>query len=100
MRKIALAAALVLFACSAASADGVKGTIENVNIKAYFITVNGRIVDVSKATVFTQNDMGVTKTIIIRDLKDHKGEYAVCYGSLDKDNVFSAYKVKVVEGHR
>jgi hypothetical protein len=78
----------------------VKGTIEKVFIKEYYIIVNGNKVDVSKATIFTENDMNVTKNIIIRDLKDHEGEVAVCYGSPDKEKTFMAYKVRVLEGHK
>lgn len=84
----------------ASNADTIKGTIEKVDIKEYRIVVNGNNVDISKATVFTENDMKVTKNIIIRDLKDHKREAAVCYGSFNKENIFIAYKVKVLEGHK
>ena len=81
-------------------ADTIKGSIDKVDIRNYKIIVNGNMIDVSKALVFTQNEMNVTKAVIIRDLKDHKGEEAVCYGSIGKDNVFNAYKVKILERHR
>ena len=81
-------------------ADTIKGTIEKVDIKVYEIIVGQKRVDVSKATVFTENDMGVVKNIIIRDLKDHKGETAICYGSPGKEDIFIAYKVRVSEGHK
>ena len=100
MRKILLLTLTALFACSACYADTIKGIIEKVDIKAYELTVSGKKVDVSKALVFTENDMKTTKNVIIRDLKDHRGEKAVCYGSINKEGVFSAYKVKVLEGHR
>lgn len=93
---------ILIMVCVAVNcyADTVKGTIEKVVIKEYYIIVNGNKVDVSRATVSTENDMNVTKNIIIRDLKDHKGEKAVCYGSFNKDNVLIAYKVRVFEGHK
>ena len=81
-------------------ADVIKGAIEKVDLKTYEITVGGKVVNVSKATIFTVNDMGTTKNVIIRDIKDHRGETVVCYGSAGKDNIMDAYKVKVVEGHR
>lgn len=82
-------------------ADTIKGKIDKVDIKTYEIYVGGNVINVSKATIFTENDMKVTKNIIVRDLKDHRGEAAVCYGSVnDKDNIFHAYKVKILEGHK
>jgi hypothetical protein len=78
----------------------VKGTIEKVDIKNYEMTVDGKKVNILKATVFTVNDLGVSKDIIVRDLKDHKGESAVCYGSFNKDGVLEAYRIKVKEGHK
>jgi hypothetical protein len=93
---------LLVIPCVAGScyADTVKGTIEKVIIKEYYLIVNGNKVDVSKATIFTENDMGVVKNVIVRDLKDHEGETAVCYGSVNKDNTLIAYRVRVIEGHR
>lgn len=102
MRKIALFILIILGICGPCYADVVKGDIEKVNIKVYEIIVNGKRVNVSKAIVFTENESNITKTVIIRDLKDHIGERAVCYGSMDtdKEDVFNAYRVKVIEGHR
>lgn len=91
---------IILCLSSICYADTIKGVIEKVDIKAYEIIVNGKRIDVSSATIFTENDMNVTKDIIIRDLKDHKGETAVCYGSVNKDGIFNAYKVRVFEGHK
>ena len=91
---------VILSVCGYCHADTVKGDIEKVDIKAYEIVVNGTIVNVSRATIFTENDMKVTKNVIIRDLKDHRGEFAVCYGSVGKDKIFRAYKVRVMEGHK
>lgn len=91
---------IVILVGSVCYADSVRGTIEKVDLKKQEIVVGGTNVDILKATIFTENDMGVTKNIITRDIKDHKGEYAVCYGSLNKNNIFSAYKVKIREGHR
>lgn len=99
MRKIIIIL-IILSVTSTCYADSIKGTIEKVDIKAYELTVDGKKVNVSKAMVFTENDMGVVKTIIIRDLKDHKGETAVCYGSPGKEDIFVAYKVRVSEGHK
>lgn len=100
MKKIIFLGLIILCVAGSCYADVVKGIIEKVDLRAYQIVVNGNIVDVSRAIVFSDNDMNVTKTIIIRDLKDHKGEKAVCYGSVGKENIFIAYKVKVIEGHR
>lgn len=97
MSLIVLTALLFICVCYA---DTVKGKIDKVDIKAYEIIVNGQKVNVARADVFTENDMNTTKTIIIRDLKDHKGETAICYGSTDKSGIFTAYKVRVIEGHR
>jgi hypothetical protein len=94
---ITLIAICVAVSCYA---DSIKGNIEKVNIKEYYIIVDGNKVNVSKATIFTENDMKVVKNVIIRDLKDHEGQAAICYGSFDKDNVLVAYKVRVLEGHR
>lgn len=100
MKKTISFLLILFFTAVACYADTVKGTIEKVNIKEYYIMVNGNKVNVAKATVFTENDMNVAKNVIIRDLKDHKGETAVCYGSFDKDNTLVAYKVRVLEGHK
>jgi len=100
MRKLLSFALIAFFLGGVCYADTVNGIIDKVDMKKYEIIVNGTIVNVSKALVFTENDMGITKTVNIRDLKDHKGEKAVCYGSVNRENVFSAYKVKVNEGHR
>ena len=100
MKKAILFTLIVLCVAGNCCADTVKGTIEKVVIKEYYIIVNGNKVDVSKATIFTENDMNVVKNIIVRDLKDHKGENAVCYGSLGKENTFVAYKVRIREGHK
>lgn len=100
MKKVLLPAIALFFASSICYADVIKGTMEKVDIKTYEITVNGLKVSVAKATVFTENDMKVTKNVIVRDLKDHAGEAVVCYGSVDKNNIFEAYKVRVLEGHR
>jgi hypothetical protein len=100
MKKILFLALFALCVSGVSYADVLKGTIEQTDVKAHKITVNGNIVDVSKATVFTDNDMQITKVIIMRDLRDHLREQAVCYGSVNKDGVFEAYKVKVLEGHR
>ena len=91
---------LALFLAGTCLADIIKGSIDKVDIKNYELTVGGRKVGISKATVFTVNDIGVTKVVITRDLKDHQGEDAVCYGSFDKDGVMDAYKVRVKEGHK
>ncbi|MCX5666109.1 MAG: hypothetical protein NT036_03560, partial [Candidatus Omnitrophica bacterium] len=93
---------ILIFLCTVGNcyADTIKGAIEKVDLKEYYIIVNGNKVDVSKATIFTENDMNVTKNIIVRDLKDHKGESAACYGSLGKENVFVAYRVRIREGHK
>jgi hypothetical protein len=98
-RVLLTAMALLLFS-GTCLADTITGPIDKIDIKNYEITVSGKKVNVSTATVFTVNDMGVTKPVIIRDLKDHMGEVAVCYGSFNKDQVMEAYKVKVREGHR
>ena len=100
MKKAILFLLIVLCVAGNCYADTVKGTIEKVVIKEYCIVVNGNKVDVSKATIFTENDMNVVKNVIIRDLKDHKGETAVCYGSVGKDNALIAYRVRVLEGHK
>lgn len=100
MRKILFLVVIGLFASSACYADTIKGTIEKVDIKTYEIIVGGEKVGVAKATIFTVNDMGVVKNVIVRDLKDHRGETAICYGSVGKDDIFDAYKVRVLEGHR
>jgi hypothetical protein len=100
MRRILFLVLIVLFTGSACYADIIKGTIEKVDLKIYELTVSGKKIDVSKATVFTENGMNTTKNVIIRDLKDHVGETAFCYGSINKEGVFSAYKVRVMEGHR
>ena len=100
MKKAILLILIILCAAGSCYADMVRGTIEKVNIKEYYIIVNGNKVDVSKATVSTENDMNVVKNVIIRDLKDHKGEIAVCYGSFGKENTLIAYKVRVLEGHK
>lgn len=100
MQRISLLILIVIFICSACYADTIKGTIEKVDLKTYELTVSGKKVEVSKALIFTENSMNTTKGIIIRDLKDHKGETAVCYGSINKEGVFSAYKVRVIEDHR
>lgn len=100
MRKILFLALIMLFVYSACYADIIKGIIEKVDLKTYELTVSGKIVEVSKASIFTVNDMSTTKAVIIRDLKDHLGEKAVCYGAINKEGVFSAYKVKIAEGHR
>lgn len=93
-------AAVFFFTLSVCFADVVKGTIEKVNIKSYEITVSGTIVKVSKASVFTHNDLGLVKNVIIRDINDHLGQSAVCYGDNNKEGIFEAYKVKIVEGHK
>lgn len=100
MKKILLFVSIILLMCGSCYADVIKGDIEKVNIKDYEMIVNGERVKMPKAIVFTENDMGVGKTIIIRDLKDHVGEKAICYGSMGKDGVFNAYRIKVIEGHR
>lgn len=100
MKKILFLFLIILCIAGVSYADVIKGTIEKTDVKAHKITVNGNVIDVSKATVFTQNEMNTTKNIIMRDLKDHVREEAVCYGSMDKEGVFVAYKVKVLEGHR
>jgi len=100
MKKILFLVLLALCMSGISYADVLKGTIEKTDVKAHKITVNGKIVDVSKATVFTENDMKVTKIIIMRDLRDHLREEAVCYGSMGKEDTFEAYKVKVLEGHK
>jgi hypothetical protein len=81
-------------------AETVKGTIEKVNIKEYIIIVNGTKVNISKATVSTENNMNVIKNIIMRDVKDHNGQRAVCFGSFDKNDIFVAYKVRIQEDHK
>lgn len=100
MKLSALLLIAMICLCSSCYADTVKGDIDKVNIKTYEIVVNGSTVNIAKATVFTENDMGITKNVIIRDVKDHRGERAVCYGSVEKDNVFHAYRVKIIEGHK
>lgn len=100
MKKILFLSLIILCISGVSYADVIKGAIEKTDVKAHKITVNGTVIDVSKATVFTQNEMNTTKNIIMRDLKDHVREKAVCYGSMDKEGVFVAYKVKVLEGHR
>ncbi len=100
MKKTILFILIILCMASSCYADTVKGTIEKVVIKEYYIIVNGNKVDVSKATIFTENDMNVIKNVIIRDLKDHEGETAVCYGSFGKEKILIAYKVRVMEGHK
>ena len=100
MKKAILFILIILCVAGNCYADTVKGTIEKVDIKEYYIIVNGNKVDVSKATIFTENDMNVVKNVIIRDLKDHKGETAVCYGSFGKEKTLIAYKVRVLEGHK
>ena len=100
MKKIIAIILFSLFTSSACYAEIVKGTIERVNIKVYQVIVGGRVVNVSKAMVFTENDMGTTKSIIIRDIKDHIGEKAICYGTEGKDNTLDAYKVRITEGHK
>ena len=100
MRVIALSVLVILCMCGSCYADTIKGNIEKVDIKAYEIIVDGKRVGVSKATVFSENEKNVTKSIIIRDLKDHKGERAICYGFIGKEGIFDAYKVRVIEGHK
>lgn len=100
MKKTVLFILLILCMAGSSYADTIKGTIEKVDIKEYCIVVNGNKVDVSKATIFTENGMNVVKNVIIRDLKDHRGETAVCYGFPGKENSLIAYKVRVFEGHR
>ncbi len=100
MKRTILFILIMICVASNCYADTVRGTIEKVVIKEYYIIVNGDKVDVSKATIFTENDMNVVKNVIIRDLKDHKGETAVCYGSFGKENTLIAYKVRVLEGHK
>ncbi|MCX5667060.1 MAG: hypothetical protein NTY34_01955 [Candidatus Omnitrophica bacterium] len=100
MKKAILFILIIICVASNCCADTIKGTIEKVDIKEYYIIVDGNKVDVSKATIFTENDMNVVKNVIVRDLKDHKGETAVCYGSFDKENALIAYKVRVLEGHK
>ena len=100
MKKAVLFILIILCVASNCHADTVKGTIEKVIVKGYYIIVSGNKVDVSKATISTENDMNVVKNVIIRDLKDHKGETAVCYGSFGKENTLIAYKVRVLEGHK
>jgi hypothetical protein len=100
MKRVILVILVILCVAGNCYADTVKGTIEKVVIKEYYIIVNGSKVDVSKATIFTENDMNVVKNVIVRDLKDHKGENAVCYGSFNKENTLIAYKVRVLEGHK
>lgn len=100
MKKAILFILLILCVAGDSYADTVKGTIEKVVLKEYYIIVNGNKVNISKAMVFTENDMNVVKNVIIRDLKDHKRETAVCYGSFDKENTLIAYKVRVLEGHK
>lgn len=98
--KIAIFILIALCICTALYADTIKGSMDKVDIKKYEITVAGKKIGIAKATVFTQNDMNVTKNVIIRDLKDHEGETAICYGFPNKEGGFDAYKVKVLEGHR
>ena len=100
MKKILFLTLFALCVSGVAYADILKGTIEKTDVQAHKITVNGKTVDVSKAMVFTENDMKITKVIIMRDLRDHLREEAVCHGSMNKDGVFEAYKVKVLEGHK
>jgi hypothetical protein len=100
MKKAILFILIILCAAGSSYADTVKGTIDKVVIKEYYIIVSGNKVDVSKASIFTDNDMNVTKSVLVRDLKDHGGEKAVCYGSLDKENTLVAYKVRIMEGHK
>ena len=100
LKKAILFILIILCVAGSCYADTVRGTIEKVVIKEYYIIVNGNKVNVHKAMVFTENDMKVVKSVIIRDLKDHVGETAVCYGSFEKDNSLTAYKVRVLEGHR
>lgn len=100
MKRVLFLAAAILCISGISYADVLKGTIEKTDVEAHKITVSGKIIDVSKATVFTENDMKVTKIIIMRDLRDHLREEAVCYGSPGKDGIFEAYKVKVLEGHK
>lgn len=100
MKKAILFILIILCAAGNCYADTVKGTIEKVVVKESYIIVNGNKLDVSKATIFTENDMNVVKNVIMRDLKDHKGEAAVCYGSFGKENTLVAYKVRVLEGHK
>jgi hypothetical protein len=100
MQRILSLILILLFVCSACYADIIKGIIEKVDLTTYELTVSGKKVEVSKASIFTENSMNTTKSIIIRDLKDHSGETAVCYGSINKEGAFSAYKVRVIEGHR
>lgn len=100
MKKTILLILIMICVAGNCYADVVKGVIEKVNIKEYYIIVDGTRVNISKAMVFTENDMKVTKNIIIRDIKDHEREAAVCYGSFGKDNIFTAYKVRVLEGHK
>ena len=61
MKKAILFTLIVLCVAGNCCADTVKGTIEKVVIKEYYIIVNGNKVDVSKATIFTENDMNVVK---------------------------------------
>ena len=100
MRIMALSFFIILCICVHCCADTIKGNIEKVDIKTYEIVVNGNTVNVSKATIFTENEMKIIKNVIVRDLKDHRGEAAVCYGSVEKDNIFHAYKVRVMEEHK
>lgn len=100
MKKILFLVLFTLCVNSVSYADVIKGTIEKTDVKAHKITVNGKIVDVSNASVFTENDMKVTKVIIMRDLRDHLREEVVCYGSMGKEDTFEAYKVRVLEGHK
>ena len=100
MRSMTLAILAILFVCGSCYADSIKGKIEKVEIKSYEMVVNGNLINISKAMVFTENDLKVTKSVIIRDVKDHVGEVAICYGSVGKDNVFRAYKVRIMEGHK
>jgi hypothetical protein len=90
----------ILLAASFCFADTVKGVIEKVDIKNYEMTVSGKKVKILTATVYTDNEVNLTKNVIVRDLKDHIGEKAVCYGSFDKEGVLDAYKVRVKEGHK
>ena len=99
MRKILFIFLAMIFINSVCYASTIKGIMEKVDLKKYEIAVGGKIVDVSKADIFTENDMHVTKTVIIRDLKDNLGSNVICYGSVGKENVFNAYKVRVFEGH-
>lgn len=100
MKKAILFILIILCVAGNCYADTVKGTIEKVVVKESYIIVNRNKVDVSRATIFTENDMNVVKNVIMRDLKDHKGETAVCYGSFDKENTLVAYKVRVLESHK